>query len=104
MPERLARIGGGTALILCGLVVVRLAAIHNLGAVVFFVPAAIGGFLALLRPGNRGALCVSAILMFANGFVLMVGGEGILLIPSVVLVLIAAIRAKPPVQSGAEHA
>jgi hypothetical protein len=104
MPERLAKIGGWIALALCGLGLVRLIAIHNLGAVVFFVPAAAGGLLAVLRPSRRGLLILLAALMFANGYVLMLGGEGILLLPSVVLVAIASIRAKRPARISAEHA
>ena len=104
MPERLARIGGWIALALCGIVLGRLVAIHNLGAAVFFVPAAAGGLLAVLRPASRGLLLLSAALMFANGYVLMLGGEGILLLPSVVLVAIAAIRTKRPARISAQHA
>jgi hypothetical protein len=67
-------------------------AIYNAVALVILIPAVAGGLIALWRPAARFALVVAAVLVAATMAVSLIGYWGLLFLPSVVLLLVAANR------------
>jgi hypothetical protein len=96
---RLARIGGGIALALGFLLVLRLIAIDNLEALFFVLPAIGGGGLALWLAGDRPWLIVATFLIAGTAAISLIGGVGLLFLPSIVLLMAAAISKGPSVSA-----
>ena len=71
---------------------VRIVAIDNAEALVILVPAVAGGTIALTRPTSRVALVTAAVLVAATAAVSLTGYWGLLFLPSVVLLGVAAAR------------
>jgi hypothetical protein len=69
---------------------VRLIVIDNAGAVVILVPAFAGGLLVIWRPG-RAVLFASALLTSLTAGVSLIGGVGLLYVPSIVLFVRGAV-------------
>ena len=71
---------------------VRIVAIDNAEALVILVPAVAGRTIALTRPTGKVALVAAAVLVAATAAVSLTGYWGLLFLPSVVLLGVAAAR------------
>jgi hypothetical protein len=90
MRNRLALIGSIVSLSLTTILAVRLIMIGNAPALVILAPALLGAILGL-RLTNRLVLVVAAVLTALTAAVILIGGIGLLYIPSIVLLVSAAI-------------
>ena len=84
MRNRLAVVAAGWSVALTAALVVRILAIEKPAVVVILVPALGGGFLALWRRG-RGVLVACALLTGLTALVSLIGGVGLLYVPSIVM-------------------
>jgi O-antigen ligase len=78
------------SLSLTDILIVRVIAIDNAGALVILVPALVGGLLAIWRPG-RVVLFASALLTSLTAVVSLIGGVGYLYVPSIALFVWGAV-------------
>jgi hypothetical protein len=83
MRNRLAQVAAGS-LALTAVLVVRIVAIEKPAVFVILAPALAGGLLALWRRG-RGVLLVCALLTGLKAVVSLIGGVGLLYVPSIVM-------------------
>jgi hypothetical protein len=90
MRNRLALIGSIVSLSLTAILAVRLIAIDNAPALVILAPALLGAALGL-RVTSRLVLVLAALLTSLTAVVLLIGWIGVLYIPSIVLLVSAAI-------------
>jgi hypothetical protein len=90
MRYRLGRAAATVSLVLTGVLAVRIVAIGEPGVFVILFPALVGALLAIWRSG-RAVLIVSAVLTAATATVLLIGGVGLLYLPSVVMFVWAAV-------------
>ncbi len=81
------------SLSLTGILIVRVIAIDNAGAIVIVLPAFAGGLLAIWRPG-RAVLIASALLTSLTAVVSLIGGVGLLYVPSIVLFIWGAVSSR----------
>ena len=84
MRDRLTRVAAMLSLGLAAVLVVRIIAIGKPGVFIILFPALAGALLALWRRG-RAALAVSAVLTALTAVVLLIGGVGLLYLPSIVM-------------------
>ena len=84
MRNRLAVVGAGWSLALTVALVVRILAIEKPAVFVILVPALAGGVLALWRRG-RAVLLSCAFLTGLTALVSLIGGVGLLYVPSIVM-------------------
>lgn len=91
MERRIALIGVAWLLSLTLILVVRLVAIDNSGALIILLPAAVGALL-VLRSGRPFFLVVAAILTALTAWVLLLGGVGLLYVPPLMLFVLVATR------------
>jgi hypothetical protein len=78
------------SLALTAVLFVRIVAIGKPGVFVILFPALAGAFLAIWRRG-RAVLIASALLTAATASVLLIGGIGLLYVPSIVMFVWGAI-------------
>jgi hypothetical protein len=78
------------SLALTGLLAVRVTAIGKPGVLVILLPALVGALLALWREG-RVVLIASALLTALTAVVSLIGGVGLLYVPSIVMFLWGAV-------------
>jgi len=90
MRNRVSRVAAMVSLALTVVLVVRIIAIGKPGVFIILLPALAGAFLATWRRG-RAVLIVSALLTAATASVLLIGGIGLLYVPSIVLFVWGAI-------------
>lgn len=90
--ERRARIASVLALAVGAPLVIRVIAIDNPEALVILAPAIAGGLLGLAMPRSRPALLIAAALVFATAVFLLIGYAGFLYVPSIVLLVWAALH------------
>jgi hypothetical protein len=81
------------SLVLTGILIVRIIAIDKPGVFVILLPAFAGGLLAIWRPG-RVVLIVSAFLTALTAAVSLIGGVGLLYIPSIVMFIWGAVSSE----------
>jgi hypothetical protein len=91
MRTRHALIGAIASLALTSVLVVRVVAVGDAGAVIILAPALLGSLLALRR-WNRLLLVLAAVLTAATAVILLIGWVGLLYFPSIALFVSAAIR------------
>jgi hypothetical protein len=84
MRNRVALVAAVLSLALTGVLVVRVIAIGKPGVFVILVPALIGALLAIWRSG-RVALISAAILTALTAMVSLIGGVGLLYVPSILM-------------------
>lgn len=84
MRNRLALVAAGLSLALTAALVVRIIAIEKPAVFVILVPALAGGLLALWRRG-RAVLVACALLTGLTALVSLIGGVGLLYVPSIVM-------------------
>lgn len=84
MRDRLARVAAMLSLGLTAVLVVRIIAIGKPGVFIILFPALAGALLALWKRG-RATLVVSAVLTALTAVVILIGGVGLLYLPSVVM-------------------
>jgi hypothetical protein len=93
MRKRVARVAATLSLALTGALTVRIIVIDKPAVVVILLPALAGALLALLY-GGRGVLIVAALLTALTAVVSLIGGVGLLYLPSVVLFLSGALSSE----------
>ncbi len=81
------------SLTLTGILIVRIISIDKPGVFVILLPAFAGGLLAIWRPG-RAVLIASAFLTSLTAGVSLIGGVGLLYVPSIVLFIWGAVSSK----------
>lgn len=101
MRDRSALVAAKLSLFLTAILIFRIITIGNPEAFVILVPALAGGLLAIWRPG-RAVLIASAFLTVVTAGVSLIGGVGLLYIPSIVLFIRGAVS--PERQHGATQA
>lgn len=97
MRDRIAGVGAVLSLVVTGVLLVRIVAIHKAGVVIILLPSLAGALLALGRAG-RAALIVSALLTAITAVVTLIGGVGLLYLPSIVLFVWGAVVPPGPSQ------
>jgi hypothetical protein len=90
MTTRSAVVAAALSLTLTGVLVVRIIAIDKPAVVVILFPALVGAFLAVWKRG-RVVLVASALLTALTASVLLIGGVGLLYVPSIVLFMWGAV-------------
>ena len=90
MPNRVVRVAAVLSLSLTALLVARIIAIGKPGVFAILIPALTGALIAIWRRG-RVVLIASALLTAATASVLLIGGIGLLYVPSIVLFIWGAI-------------
>ncbi|HEX9123525.1 MAG TPA: hypothetical protein VF984_09230 [Actinomycetota bacterium] len=90
MRDRVVLGAAVLSLVVTAALVVRVVAIDKPAVVVILLPALAGGLLAMWRPG-RAALGASALLTALTAMVTLIGGEGLLYVPSIVLFIWGAV-------------
>ena len=95
MRNRFARVAAVLSLALTAVLVLRIIAIGKPDVFVILIPALTGALLAVWRNG-RAALIASALLTAATASVLLIGGVGLLYIPSIVMFAWGAISSEVP--------
>ena len=88
--NRVAVVAATLSLALTGVLVVMVIAIDKPGVLVILFPALAGGLLALWRRG-RAVLIASALLTALTAVVSLIGGVGLLYLPSVVMFIWGAV-------------
>ena len=84
MRNRVALVGAALSLALTGVLSVRIIAIDKPGVFAILFPALTGALLAIWRRG-RAVLIASAFLTALTAVVSLIGGVGLLYVPSVVM-------------------
>jgi hypothetical protein len=93
LRNRVALIAVALSLALTGVLVVRIIAIDKPEVVVILIPALIGALLAIWKPG-RAVLLASAFLTATTAMVILLGGVGLLYLPSIVMFIWGAASAE----------
>jgi hypothetical protein len=92
MRNRVAGVAAVLSLALTGVLIVRIIAIDKPGVFVILVPALAGALLALWKSG-RAVLIASATLTSLTAVVSLIGGVGLLYIPTIVMFIWEAVVA-----------
>jgi len=95
MRNRVTRLAAVLSLALSAVLVVRIIAIGKPRVFVILLPALAGALLAIWRRG-RAVLIASALLNAATASVLLIGGIGLLYVPSIVMFVWGAILSERP--------
>jgi hypothetical protein len=94
VADRKAVIGAWLLLLISGGLLVRILMIGKPAVVVILIPAAIGAVLALRSPRQPAVLAVASLLTALTVVLSLIGGAGLLYVPSIALFVWAAISAK----------
>jgi hypothetical protein len=78
-------IAAGISVVVSGALVVRVIAIEKLAVMVILLPAIVGAILALWRPEDGGILAAAVSLTALTAVVSLIGGVGLLYVPSMIL-------------------
>ncbi|HEX7463946.1 MAG TPA: hypothetical protein VF382_03510 [Actinomycetota bacterium] len=89
LNDRLARAAAAISLAVTAVLAVRIVAIHKAAVLVMLLPALAGAVLAL-RTRARPALLAAALVTAVTAVPLLIGGTGLLYIPSILMLAIAA--------------
>lgn len=92
MRNRVAGVAAVLSLALTGVLIVRIIAIDKPGVFVILVPALAGALLALWKSG-RAVLIASAMLTSLTAVVSLIGGVGLLYLPTIVMFIWGAVVA-----------
>lgn len=87
----LLAVAAGT--LLAVVLIVRHLSLGVLNGITIF-GALFGGYLALARPHNKAVLAVATITLLIAAVPALVGGLGLVLLPSILLLLIASLTAR----------
>jgi hypothetical protein len=79
--------------------VIRVLAIDKPAVLVILVPAVLGAILALWRSEGRAVVGLACAMTFVTAVVSLIGGVGLLYVPSIALFLVAIVTAR----SGTSH-
>lgn len=93
MRNRVALVAAVLSLALTGVLVVRIIAIDKPGVFVILFPALTGALLAIWRRG-RAVLIASALLTALTAVVSLIGGVGLLYVPSIVMFIWGAVSSE----------
>jgi hypothetical protein len=83
------------SLLVTGGLTARIVAINKPAVIVILIPALAGAFIAIRRRG-RIAVGISALLTALTAMTSLIGGEGLLYVPSIVLFIWGATSSEPP--------
>ena len=93
----LVRAGGWIAVAL-SVVLVAIAFVTTPQVVVIVAPALVGGLAVIGWPHSRRVLVVSGLLIGATALSLLIGGIGLLYVPSIAFVVRGIVRPQPTVR------
>lgn len=93
MRNRVSLVAAALSLALTGVLVVRIIAIDKPGVFVILFPALTGALLAIWRRG-RAVLIASALLTALTAVVNLIGGVGLLYVPSIVMFMWGAVSSE----------
>ena len=93
MRNRVALVAAVLSLALTGVLVVRIIVIDKPGVFVILFPALTGALLAIWRRGPA-VLIASALLTALTAVVTLIGGVGLLYVPSIVMFIWGAVSAE----------
>jgi hypothetical protein len=93
LRNRVALVAAVLSLGLTGVLIVRIIAIDKPGVFVILFPALTGALLAIWRRG-RTVLIASALLTVLTAVVSLVGGVGLLYVPSIVMFIWGAVSSE----------
>jgi hypothetical protein len=96
LRRKTALVAAGISVTVSAALVVRVIAINKPGVVLILAPAIVGSLLALWHPDHRGFLYVAAALNALTAGVSLIGGVGLLYVPSIVLLIWSAIPKSAP--------
>jgi hypothetical protein len=86
------RVGGWIAVGLSLALLARVIVIDNPEAILVVAPALIGGLVVVSWPGSRWSLITGAVLIGATAIYSLIGGVGLLYVPSLVLIVRGILR------------
>lgn len=89
---KVAKVGAWIALALSVALVLRVIAIDNAEAIVIVAPALVGVFLVLAWSQMRAVLLTAVVLIGATATLSLIGWIGLLYVPSMILIGVAAVR------------
>jgi hypothetical protein len=95
----LVRAGGWISIGLSLALVVRVLLIDNPEAIIVVAPALIGGTAVVRWPHRRWVLVAAVVLVGATATYSLIGGIGLLYLPSLVLIVRGALRSQRTVYS-----
>jgi hypothetical protein len=98
--RRLARAGAAIALGLAGILVIWVTAIGNPFALAVLAPAVAGGLVGLRWSERRTAAIAAATLISMTIAVSLIGYWGLFFVPSVMLLVMSALRPGPTPAAG----
>jgi len=90
----MARFGAWIALALSIVLVVRVIAIDNAGALVIVAPAFVGALLAVAWPQMRAVLLTALMLIGVTAIFSLIGLVGLLYVPSMILIGLGVVRTR----------
>jgi hypothetical protein len=85
VERKTALVAAGISTVVSAALVVRVVAIEKPAVTVVLIPAIVGAIIAVWRPEHRGGLAIAASLTALTAVVSLIGGEGLLYMPSVAL-------------------
>lgn len=89
---KVAKVGAWIALALSVALVLRVIAIDNAEAIVIVAPALVGVLLVLAWSQMRAVLLTAVVLIGATVTLSLIGWIGLLYVPSMILIGVAAVR------------
>jgi hypothetical protein len=92
MRDRLVVVGASLSLVITASLLLRILVIDKPGVIVILLPAAVGAVLALLKPRQPAVIAVACLLTALTAVASLIGGEGPLYVPSIVLLTVAVFR------------
>jgi hypothetical protein len=95
MRGRFVVVGAVLSLVVSGAVVIRILVIDRPGVAVILVPALAGAVLALRRSESRQLIGLACVLTLVTAAVLLIGGVGLLYLPTVVLFMAGLVGPRP---------
>jgi hypothetical protein len=95
----IVKAGGWIAVGLSIALVARVLLIDNAEAILVVAPALIGGLAVVTWPGTRWVLIAAALLIGAIAIYSLIGGIGLLYLPSLVLIVRDTLRPQPTVHT-----
>ena len=80
------------SLVVTAALVVRIVAIDKPGVMILLIPPTAGAIVALWKPWHRWATVMECVLTAVTAVITLIGGVGLLYVPSIALYLWAFVR------------
>ena len=99
MRDRPIIVAAALSLAVTAALVVRVLVIDKPAVLIILIPPLAGALLALWRPGRRGLIVVACALTAFTAVISLIGGVGLLYVPSIALYLWGLVRASATVHT-----